>query len=362
MPDRAPKTYRHVCAAHGKVDQCVRYGVGMVRETGHCLVVNTVLQRHAQQLGKNRRGADAHMQGLRFTGCIHRSTHAHQAGRAVQIVLHVFFTAPHQLDRFARQLHGDSHRLAGEILRTFAAQSAAHLHGEDAHIFLRHLGGRSCRCERGFRVLGRRPDVEFVVDQQSRANHGLHGGVRQIRCVVICLYHFGRRLQCSQGVAVVAGSRNLCLCQTVAVILHQTGAVDAAVLAVVPIDRDIAQSFFGAPPVVGHHGDKFAQIDDFDYAAPVVHFAAVYRFGGAAEHRRLSDGRMQHARQLHIHTVADLAGDDVGDVYARQRFACQRPGFRVFERNVFGRCQLGCLGCQLAVAEFFMAGVVQHMS
>ena len=152
------------------------------------------------------------------------------------------------------------------------------------------------------------------------------------------------------------------MCQTVTVILHQTGAVDAAVLAVVPINGDIAQSFFGAPPVVSHHGHKFAEVDDFDDAAPVIHFAAVYRLSSAAEHRRMSDGCMQHARQLHVHAKADLAGDDIGDIHARQRFACQGPGFRVFERNVFGWCQFGCLGCQLAVAEFFVAGVVQHMT
>ena len=46
----APKTHGHMGGANGKVNQGVGNGVGMVVETSDCLLVHTVLQRHAQQL------------------------------------------------------------------------------------------------------------------------------------------------------------------------------------------------------------------------------------------------------------------------------------------------------------------------
>ena len=113
----------------------------MVVETGHRLLVHTVLQRHAQQLRKQRRSTDAHMQCMGFTGGVHGGAHAHQTGGTVQVVLHVLFAAPHQFDRLARHLHGNRHGLACEILRAFAAQSTADLHGVHTHFFLRHVCG-----------------------------------------------------------------------------------------------------------------------------------------------------------------------------------------------------------------------------
>ena len=269
------------------------------------------------------------MQRIGFSSLVHGGAHANQTGGTVQIVLHVLFTAPHQLHWLARNFHGDRHGLACEILRAFASQSTAHLHGEHTHFFLRNVSGRRCCSECGFRILRGGPDIELVFCPHGCAHHGLHGGMGQIRCVVISFHHLAGG-QCSQGVTVVACDCGFFVAQAVAVNLHDLGTVDRAVFTVVPFDRHIAQGFFGAPPVVRHHSDEFTQVDDFDDAATVVYFAAVDRGGFAAKDRRLGDGRMQHAGQLNIDAIADLASDDVCDIHAWQRFTCQRPSFRIF--------------------------------
>ena len=58
---------------------------------------------------------------------------------------------------------------------------------------------------------------------------------------------------------------------------------------------------------------------------------------------------MQHARQLGVNTKTDLAGDDVVYVYPWNRFASDGPGGRVFECNILGWGQLGCISGKLAI-------------
>ena len=109
----------------------------------------------------------------------------------------------------------------------------------------------------------------------------------QVRRVVLGFNHFTGLSECCQGIAVLTGNSCIGLVQTLAVKLHQAGAVDLRVFAAVPFNGHIAQGFFGTPPVVSHHSDKLTHVQHFDDAAAVVDFAAVNRNGLAAKHRRL---------------------------------------------------------------------------
>ena len=139
--------------------------------------VHAVLQRHTQQLRKNGRCADADVKSLRFAVGLNAGANFDQAGWAVEVVLGVLFAAPHEFDRFTWHGLGNRHRLSSEVLRAFATQAAAHLHGEDFDVFLRHFGGAGCCGQAGLWVLRRHPNLQLIVLQPSRADHGLEGSV-----------------------------------------------------------------------------------------------------------------------------------------------------------------------------------------
>ena len=60
---------------------------------------------------------------------------------------------------------------------------------------------------------------------------------------------------------------------------------------------------------------------------------------------------MQHAGQLCVDAITDATGHDIWNVHAGNRFADQDPVFGVFERDLFGRFELGCSLGQLAVTQ-----------
>ena len=160
----------------------------------------------------------------------------------------------------------------------------------------------------------------------------------------------------------MTGHSGIALAQTFAVQLHQASTVDLGVLAAVPFNGHIAQSFFGSPPVVSHHHHKIAHVQHFDNATTVIHLAAVHAHDLATKHRRLGNGSVQHTGQLGIDTEANLAGHDVVHVHPRNGFASQGPGGGVFQRHVFGRRQFGGVRCQLAIAQGFLAGCMYHFA
>ena len=100
----------------------------MVVERGHRLTVHAPGQRQLEQGGQNRRRADTDVQRVNLAVGIHGGLEAHQTGRAVQVVLCVFFARPDHLDRLAGHGLGDHHALACEVLRALAAQTTAELH------------------------------------------------------------------------------------------------------------------------------------------------------------------------------------------------------------------------------------------
>jgi hypothetical protein len=76
--------------------------------------------------------------------------------RVVQAVQHVLLARPEQLDRRARHLLGNQHRLAHPVVhRAAAAETAAEVHLVDLAFRGRQARGLGRRGQRGFAVLRR---------------------------------------------------------------------------------------------------------------------------------------------------------------------------------------------------------------
>ena len=88
----------------------------------------------------------------------------------------------------------------------------------------------------------------------------------QIRGEVLGLDHLGRCAQGLHGVAIVAGDGQFGLAHAGLEAVHDSRAGELRVLARFPIDGHFAQRLFGTPPIVSHHGDKFAQVQHLDDA------------------------------------------------------------------------------------------------
>ena len=248
--------------------------------------------------------------------------------------------------------------MAREVLRALAAQAAAKLHGVNLDLVLRHAGrGRRDR-QSGLGVLRGSPDLQRVTLQPGRADHGLHGGVRQIGREVLGLVHLAGAGQRLHGVAVVAGHSQFVLHHAGLEIRHDGRTGEGAVLAGVPVNGHFAQRLFSAPPVVCHHRHKLTEVEHLHNAAAVLHLGRVHAFDTAVEHRTSGHCGVQHARQLRVNTVTNLAGDDGRNVHPGNRLADDFPVLGVFEFDFFGRLQLGGGRGQLAVTQRTLAGQV----
>ena len=275
-------------------------------------------------------------------------------------MLRVFLAAPDHLDRLAWHLLGNHHCLAGEVLRALAAQAAAELHRVHQYLGLVDASRARCRGQRALGVLGRSPDLELIGLQPGRADHGLHGRVRQIGGEIFGLNDLASFAQSVFGVAVVAGHRQLGLVEAALEVLHDGGAAQLTMSTHIPINGHLAQRFLGAPVIVGHHRYELTQVEHLDNAAAILHLGRIHGAHLAIEDRAGRHSGVQHAGHLRIDAIADAAGDDVGNVDPCNRLADDGPVLGVLELNFLGRLHLGSGQGQLAVGDGALAGSVGH--
>ena len=264
------------------------------------------LERQAHERRDDRGRRNARVPGDGIARGVQPRLHADEARRPVKVVLHVFLAGPEHFHRRAFHGFGDGDALAHEVLRAAAPSEAApQLHAVHLDVLERHAGGPRRGGEGRLRVLGGSPDGHPAVLDKRGAAHRLHGGVREVRRVVL-------RLELLRGggeglveIAVLARRRDVLLrVEPRAIELHQARARDVAVRAHVPFDVDVAQRFLRPPPVVGDDCDESLQGYDLDDAAPALDLARVHRLQLAAEHRALRDRGVEHAGKLHVDAVA----------------------------------------------------------
>ena len=118
----------------------------------------------------------------------------------------------------------------------------------------------------------------------------------------------------------------------------------------------------GVPPGVGHDRDGgVLHLHDLLDAGHLGDLRVVEAHHLGAEHRRILDGGVEHAGQLHVDRVDLRAVELVGGVEPLQRLAGDRPGLRILELDVLriGRRDLRGGGRDLAVARGALRGRVR---
>ncbi len=137
---------------------------------------------------------------------------------------------------------------------------------------------------------------------------------------------------------------------------------DLGVVALVPGDRQRVERGLGVPPGVGDHRDRgLLHLDDLLHARHFRDLRLVEAHDLGAEHRRILDGGVEHAGQLHVDRVDLRAVQLVGGVEPLQRLAGDLPALRVLQRDGLRirRRELGGGRRHLAVAGFSLRGRVR---
>ncbi|MEY9170422.1 hypothetical protein ABIF15_001654 [Bradyrhizobium elkanii] len=230
--------------------------------------------------------------------------------RVILAVLHVLFARPQQLDRRARHLLGDRHRLPHIVGHAAPAEAAAKHQLVHVDLLRRQAGGLERRGEGRLAILRAAPHLAFVRRVEHGGVHRLHRGVVLVRIVVDRLDLLGSSSDRRLGIAVlVADVGRLRIVETFGEPCRDRLAGDLGVGAFVPDDRQRIQRGLGVPPGVGDDGN--GAVADLHHLLDALHagdLGFVKALHLAAEHRAILDRGIQHARQLDVDAVDHLAG------------------------------------------------------
>ena len=265
--------------------------------------------------------------------------------RVVAAVRHVLLARPDQLDRRARHLLGDRHRLAHPVVhRAAPAEAAAEVQLVD--LALAPAAGRPLRRSAASAA------SPFCVGVQTSQRSGVQRAVAFIGSIVAwfwCGYEYtasilrARRGERLVGVAVAGCRRPPASASRPAFSIAAMSALDTlACRADVPLDRQRVERGLRAPPGVGDDRDRAVA----DLAPPSSRRAAS-RSAAASKLLTLPPNTGQALiaafsmpGSLQVHAVDLRAGDLVGGVEARQRLAGELPVLRILQRHVGRRRQL----------------------
>ena len=241
------------------------------------------------------------------------------------------------------------------VLRAAApAEAAAEVMPVHLALRERNAGGFRQRRERSLEVLRRHPAFGLAGRQLHRRVHHLHAGMREEGRRVGRLDLLRRARDRRHGVAVAALAVVLGRRETVFEVLRDGRVGDLGVVAFVPLDLDGVERGLGVPPGVGDDRDRgVAHLHHFLDARHLRRLGVIEAHDLGAEHRRILDRGVEHARQLHVDGVDLRAVELVGGVEPLQRLAGDLPALRVLELDVLRvrRRHLGGRGRDLAVAD-----------
>src|SRR6266496_4381297 len=91
-----------------------------------------------------------------------------ETGRPIEVVLHVVFTRPQELDRHAR-LFGDRRRLHHVVVAQATTKPATTARDVDRDVRLGNIQSAGDESATALRLLRRRPDFEFSILEARRS-------------------------------------------------------------------------------------------------------------------------------------------------------------------------------------------------
>ncbi len=344
--------------AHRMVDQQVRdvvaelaFVAAGVEALEHDRI-HAVLHVLRGERREDRLAGDAHVQAREIARRIEPAGQLALRHRMVGAMHHVFFARPDELHRRAGHLLGDQHGLADIVRPAAPAEAAAEHHLGHVALGDRQFGcfrrGGKCR----FAVLRGRPDFAAIRRIERRGVHRLH---RRVVLVGVRIDRFdgpgGTRkgrfriadLRADEGVGGVEAFGQ-----------HRGdgGGRGLRTRPHVPFDGQRFERLVRLPVAVGDDGDTRAvDRDDLAHAGHLLDLGRIEALELAALHRAVADRRGQHARQLQVHAVDELARQLVGRVEALHALAGDLPVLDVLELHFLRRFEQGRLGGDGAVGE-----------
>ena len=306
-------------------------------------------------------GIDARLEALRRHGVI-------------ETVPEVVLTRPHHLHRRAAQVLGDQGRFDGEVALGLAPEAATEKRGVHHHLLGLDADGLGDVVARLAWALHRRPHLPLAARHPRGCRRRLHGGMRDVRSVVLGCDHLGSGGQRLVDVALVA--------LDLAALLHggfELGAVGLGIVdlvgSIVPGDLERVPPLERRPGVLGDHRNaaerrefgrsrRWRDLHDLLHARHLQGRARIQRGDLAADHRRSRYHRKLHARQHHVLTVRGLAGrdvDEIGNAHIALADVAERARF--LELDLVG-CRHGLRSRglrQLAITELSPGGLVHDL-
>ncbi|MCG3189220.1 MAG: hypothetical protein LKCHEGNO_01507 [Burkholderiaceae bacterium] len=300
---------------------------------------------------------------------VERALERHEAARAHEVVLHVVFARPHQLDGDAAGLARDQRRLDHVVVDQAPAEAAADALLVHRHPLQRQLQQPGDECAAGGGRLRRRPQRQAVAGRiapvPGAAVHRLELGVGDEAVGVAGLHataagHAGQRL-----VHAGAGLDGLLADRLGHQYVRLLGVARPAVLGgrrLVPHDDQLAPRGQRRPGVLrdDHHAGQhlggpagaFGDEGLLD-AGQAPDLVEVGRLDLAVHHRAALAHGHAHIRQLHVDAVQRLAGDDGTAIDVAVAPAQQPPVLALLQLELFHlrhRQRRGC-GGQFAIAQ-----------
>ena len=241
--------------------------------------------------------------------------------RPVDIVLHVLFARPHDLDR-SRNLFGDAHCARDHVRLEPAAEAAAEVVVVDRHLVDRETRGLGRIFLGPALHLRAGPDLAGARRQTHGTVHRFHGGMGEKRQLVIGIEAFALR-ETLLNVAFGFGDDTVLLARR-AQVVPDVGGIDLGVRPFVPSHFQRVEPLPGGPHMVADDGDEIIEHDDLRARQALFRGTVVDMLHLAAEHRTLGKRGELHVRHHGVDAVDGLAVGFVRRVVTFQRLADQR--------------------------------------
>ncbi len=256
--------------------------------------------------------------------------HVHGRDGVIVVKVDVVFASPDNFDGLAELLRQDG-SFGAEVRLRFAPEPAAQQRDVADYILLVDAQSRRHRILRRLRILDRRPEDTLAVLEVGNGHFRLHGGVGEVRDIILSLQGFGRGGKALVDVAHVSNYLARLACGGLQLLLVFRRGV-AGIRARIPNNFQFFAALKGSPSVVGNDGNATQRLKgmrrpegrDLDCTGNAAHLErilVVKRRELAAQDGRTLYGGVHHAIDFSVHSEGGLTMRDIGKIVDGNVFA-----------------------------------------